>query len=77
MELINLTFALSKLPAGDLVAVTVEDCARLFAPGVMSLDGRRKIYSFADQMRCSVEWGDDHSIRFVKRPSFRDQTDAA
>lgn len=70
MEFVTLKFAVSLLAVGDGVAITAEDCAHLFPPGVMSIDGRRKIYGFADQMRCSVEWSDDHAIRFLKRPSF-------
>jgi hypothetical protein len=71
MKFNSLKFALSRLADGDSVAVEAGACESLFPPGVMSVEGRSKMYGFADLMRCSVQWDSDHLIRFVKRPSFR------
>ena len=69
MELSGLKFALSRLVAGDSVSVGSMDCEAMFPPGLASVEGRGKLYGFADQMRCAVQWDADRAIMFVKRPA--------
>lgn len=66
-----ITFKISRLAVGESLTLSAQECEAMFAPGLLTQDGRRLLYGFADRNGCDVRWNDDHSIRFVKRPGYR------